>query len=530
MRKITFAILLALLTVFPFLPTLCAEEVGNVEVDFLEEMDELQELNSSETLDRAQDIQQWADSFAKQAERMAHRIQAQSSKMQGKMKDVQVQIEKMMPEIERTMHHSLALMEDIHIQIPEIPPIPHIPDMPKISHLSQIDENFKGKIQKSIESLNAEVQPGTPLRVDTIFSSVRIEPGESDTQILATVTKTTGADTKERAAEIMKLFRVWLDKTPDAVEIHVQFNQENQSIKGRNTMMHCDLAIAVPAQTPISLRNSFGDVTIQNIQSDIQSENKFGNTVITGTRGTLNAVSEYGQLSIEDHNGDGKVRGQFGDVFVNKLNGGLTVETGYGKTRIFTERKDAKIDGKFSFGEAAINLPSDYSGRIEAFASFGEIKAPEKLTKKKKMFNESVEGEIGAGQGMVQVKNSYAPVEITLGKGLFEKLTDLSQTASEKIDRTRGNDKPNTVCEGMVLDAKTGQPIANAKIEAFYSNDPPYAETASNEDGEYEFKVWSEEHRIRASAPGYREKSNMVDTGFLQRKKKIRINFLLEPQ
>lgn len=554
MKKIVLSILCTFLIGFISLPLVIAEEAVSIQenenVIAIESPDagedvtaEIQAEDADTALEdediemedeniEAGSLEKSAESLAQHAEEMAKHFQIKHKDMQEKLQKMQSHLEKMGPKLEKAMKHSLAMMEQIEMPeipaIPAIPPIPHMPPMPHIN-LAHMDENFKGEIVSDKIEKTFDVKSGTLLKVDTNFSTVRIEPGTSNSQIAAAVFRKTGADTKEEAQEIMKRYEVTLEQTADAVEITVKLtNTKGEDNKGHNTMMHCDVVVTVPVKTPIELRNSFGDVGIQGIQSDIRSENKFGSTAIIKTQGTLKASSEYGQLAVQEHDGNGSVRGQFGDVFVDKLTGDLTIEVGYGKTKVSTDLKEAKIDGKFSFGEVQINLPNDYAGKVEAFASFGEIKAPDSLRREKKTFNEKVEGEIGNGQGLVQIKNSYAPVTITQGKNLFEKMAEFSKTVSEKVDKALGNDQPNVICKGVVLDAKTGQPIPNAKVGAFYMNNPPYAETTTNEDGEYSLKVWSEEHIIKASAPGYKDKTDNIDTGFLQRKKAIKINFLLE--
>ena len=72
------------------------------------------------------------------------------------------------------------------------------------------------------------------------------------------------------------------------------------------------------------------------------------------------------------------------------------------------------MTGTFSFGDIFVALPKDYSGTIEAVSSFGEIKAPAGLEKKKEMFNESVSGSLGGGEGAVKINSSYSPVTIEM--------------------------------------------------------------------------------------------------------------------
>lgn len=482
-----------------------------------------------------EEMAQFAESMAKQAEEMAKNVQSQQKDWQNQLKEMESHIHKMMPQIEHNVQKSLAMMQnqlELNLQLPDLPDLPALPDMSNMTHFSRIGENFHGEIVSDEIEKTFGVAEGTPVKVDANFSSIRILPGENPSQIRVHITRKTGAETKAIAEKLLQNFAATAEMTDEGVEVKISFKEkkEENKIEQKNTMMQCDVEILAPPQTPVKVRNSFGDVTIQNMQSEIKTENRFGKTLISGAKGKLEASAEYGQLAIQSHEGPVQAQGKFGDVLVDKTNGDVILGVQYGKAKVSTDLKEAKIEGTCSFGKCMINLPRDYSGKIEAVASFSSIQAPDGLLKKKEMFKEAVEDAIGDGKGRIQIKSSYSPVEITVGKNIFEKAVEFSHTVTGAIDKAMGKDMPSVLCKGIVLDANTGSAIPNARIEAYYHNQPSYADCSTNEAGEYRLKVFSEEHNLKASAPGYKEKLRMVDTGFLQRRKEINVNFLLEPK
>ncbi len=332
------------------------------------------------------DIEQWAESFAKQMEDIGNQIAQTSGK-------------------------------EIKIDIPEIkiPKIEiNIPKMPKIPNIGEINGKFEGEIVSEIIEKSFDVKSETPLLVDCVFSSISIEPGKDDSEISITVEKKTGAETEELAKYLQETIDVNIDKTKDGVELNIKFKDDDKKLK--KCLKQCIVKILTPVNTPIELRNSFGDVVIKSTKGKIQTENKFGSTFIQDAQGELDAKAEYGTLSILNHQGNSKVNNQFGDLKVIDLTGKLFFKSGYGNNTIQTDTANAQIEGSISFGNINIYIPEDYSGSINASSSFGSIKAPASLLKKSKMFNESVEGTIGEGKGKIDIKSSYTDVNITLGK------------------------------------------------------------------------------------------------------------------
>lgn len=338
--------------------------------------------------------------------------------------EVQVQVDAAMKQVEDVLENVLPQALDealadlpMDITVPHMPHMPHIAQLPHMQHKGHIVDSFHGEIESTTIEETFAVAPGTPLHAECTFSSVRVEPSDRDSEISIVVGKYAGADDQELAEQMLQSIQVSLEQTDEAVKLNITIdNNKEDKKKQRNNMFHCIVAIRIPSGTPLHLRNSFGDTLVSGISGDIECGSSFGLAQIDGTRGTLNARNKYGDLHISGHDGNGVVHGEFGNVTIVGWTGELEVGTSYGKTRITSDARDTRIRGKFSFGDAHIELPADFSGKIEAAASFGHIRAPEALAKKKGMFDESVEGSIGEGDGYVRVQNSYAPVTITLAE------------------------------------------------------------------------------------------------------------------
>ncbi|MHC4736911.1 MAG: carboxypeptidase-like regulatory domain-containing protein [Planctomycetota bacterium] len=112
---------------------------------------------------------------------------------------------------------------------------------------------------------------------------------------------------------------------------------------------------------------------------------------------------------------------------------------------------------------------------------------------------------------------------------------------------TRPCAPPELVIMGTVNDAKTGQPIAGAKVsDGGYGPKPSWdiiqagdcgAHGAiTDSQGKYRYLTWPEHHSIEAEAPGYKTQRKSLYEGHLgdffeeQKEQQKLINFMLEPE
>lgn len=352
------------------------------------------------------ELEQHAEAIGQQAEALAQQAEQMARQIEFQMKD-------MMPQIEKQVHDAMAMaarMGESIPPVPPIPPIPPIPAIPKKPSFSQMSHDEEG--EEAVESLEKtfEVQPGTALQVESSFSSYQIQPGEDETKMIFSIEKKTYGKTKEEAQKRLPLITITFEQTKEAVVLKIQPVKDlHENLNG-----HCEVKIQLPAGAPVSIRNDFGDVNLEKLTGGVNLDTKFGTAYVGHTKGNLNTVTEYGDLTIDAHEGPGKVRGQFGNVRLDDQRGDLEIQTGYSKAYIDLDSPTARLTGTFSFGDIFIALPKDFAGTVEAASSFGEIKAPAGLEKKKDMFNESVSGSLGSGAGAIKINSSYSPVTIEM--------------------------------------------------------------------------------------------------------------------
>jgi bla regulator protein BlaR1 len=87
---------------------------------------------------------------------------------------------------------------------------------------------------------------------------------------------------------------------------------------------------------------------------------------------------------------------------------------------------------------------------------------------------------------------------------------------------------PEFIIKGIVTDAKTGQPIAGAKVgDDKYAGGQFWTTTDSN--GHYSYNTWYEEHNIKCEASGYKTQNTLFGTKLFNSEKQKVIDFALEP-
>jgi hypothetical protein len=372
-------------------------------------------------------FEEWSKEIAELAQQFSKDFQDDNGEFQKNLQNIQKNIEKMMqgmekkmPQIQKQVNEAINMMEDLDINI-DLPgfqfnlSVPEIMDVVNQSY-SMNSDSFEGETVTDQITKEFDVDAGTPLMIDCIFSQIKIEPSPNQSQMVIMVKRTAGAKTQDEAKAYLENFTPDLKQTHKAVELVIKRANDKTSKQPKDKMFQCDITISVPTKTPIHLKNSFGDVNVINVGGTIECKNTFGSTLIENSQGDLSAVTQHGQLKIIGHKGDGQVNGKFGNVSIDQWTGNLAIQVEQGETLIKKLSNDAVVQGTFKFGKVQVGLPSDFAGSIEAVSKFAEITAPEALHHKSEMFKESAQGQIGSGNGVLRITSEFCPVKIALQK------------------------------------------------------------------------------------------------------------------
>ena len=385
------------------------------------------------------------EKFSKEMEKMSQELQQHFHKQFKNMdhkvlKNVQKAL-KNLQHLENLDHleHLKNLSSQIDIQIPPIPDIPSLPNIPPIPkiefHVPDMNfdgkgryEDFEGEIVS--ETIQKTFSAGEDLELDieAEFGSIQVLRATGEAKVDVKVITKAGADTIERAQELLDEFEVSVEKEGNTVKVVEKILKDDEKEKERKkrkeekkekkekTMQQCDIKVIAPAGAPIRIVNTFGDVVIDEMKSPVDCKNTFGSTTVIGSNDTIRLKTEYGAARVINHTGSGLLKSEFGSLMVDGWSGDMDVKAGYGKSEIKGLAPDANVNGNFSFGKVNLTIPADFTGLVEASSSFGKIEAPDDFQKKKAMMAESVRGAMGEGRGKIRISSSYAPVIIAVEK------------------------------------------------------------------------------------------------------------------
>jgi len=131
----------------------------------------------------------------------------------------------------------------------------------------------------------------------------------------------------------------------------------------------------------------------------------------------------------------------------------------------------------------------------------------------------------------VNVAGKIDPAKLTKIPQIYSQMQGLPkmQELAKMTSKDTGKE-PNFVIKGVVKDAKTGKPIAGAKVsDGEYGPEPRKATNADSE-GKYSYKTWYEEHFVVVEAPGYQTQKHLLTTKIVGKEEEAIINFELMPK
>ncbi|MEW6052056.1 MAG: DUF4097 family beta strand repeat-containing protein [Candidatus Zixiibacteriota bacterium] len=123
------------------------------------------------------------------------------------------------------------------------------------------------------------------------------------------------------------------------------------------------------ASGPISIKTAYAPVTVATIRGDVTIENAYGTVVVSDCRGKA-TITNSGQVSISDHVGDVKITNTLGPVEIADISGNVRASNAFQPVSIHN------VDGSVTVenSNSAIQL-SEIGGMLSASNKFGQIMA-----------------------------------------------------------------------------------------------------------------------------------------------------------
>lgn len=180
-----------------------------------------------------------------------------------------------------------------------------------------------------------------------------------------------------------------------------------------------DYAVKVPSGIEVDIKNSYGDIFVRDISSNVNIENSNGRITAGLIEGNLEIRNSFGTVEVNGTNGNVNANNSNGDIFIKNTNGNVDVNNSFGAIEVQEAEGDVKAAG--SNGRIYIENPS---GNVYAHNSLGEIYV---INPYKSINLESGKGLIKLEtskliENSVQIKNSFGGIILNILKSQSGKM------------------------------------------------------------------------------------------------------------
>ncbi|GAB3913384.1 hypothetical protein GCM10028803_57460 [Larkinella knui] len=170
--------------------------------------------------------------------------------------------------------------------------------------------------------------------------------------------------------------------------------------------------IWVPTRCPITLQNTFGDVTLSDLAGEAALKLEFGKLSLTNLSGKTTVVSDYGDIDASELSGSFTIKAEKAEITLRDLGGSGTIQSRYGKLSIQPDASLLTLTVQATRTEVFLypKRMNDFQYEIET--TYSTIQVPdlysEHLNASKRRFLYSPNG----SKSHLSVTNSYSPVII----------------------------------------------------------------------------------------------------------------------
>jgi len=275
------------------------------------------------------------------------------------------------------------------------------------STVATAENNPEDQVQRTFEK-TLPLTGNQGLSLDNRFGNVHVTGGAGhDVKIVATI-RVQGTS-KQEAQEFADKIQIDVQQAGDGVHVKTIYPDDHAKyvlrIQWKKTSYSVDYDVTLPTDSPLWLRNDFGNVEMAgvhgwarienghgtiNVRDAGQSKitNAFGGITLNNANGNSTIVNNNGNIELSNVKGTIDVKNRFGNITATQLNGNSTISGGNGNIEMTNVLGNAAISNAFgnvtakTIGGSLIvhnaNAKleaSDVTGDAELATSFGEVSA-----------------------------------------------------------------------------------------------------------------------------------------------------------
>ena len=216
---------------------------------------------------------------------------------------------------------------------------------------------------------------GQSFHIENKFGEVRLH-GESGRDLKISATIRVQADSHEQAQGFADKIRIDVEQTASGVRVITNYPEEIRNWFGRKKASYSvDYDVAVPADAPVFLKNSFGNVNAANVRGRSEFDNSHGSLIVRDI-GPARLNNSFGSIELSAAAGDTSINDNNGSVQVSDVKGALDLRNRFGSITVRDIQGAATIiggNGSISLSEAAsANITNSFGG-VEARTIHGDL-------------------------------------------------------------------------------------------------------------------------------------------------------------
>ncbi len=228
------------------------------------------------------------------------------------------------------------------------------------------------------------------------------------------------------------------------ITIDISYPRENEKTAN---IVASQLEVTLPRTNPVTIRNSFGPVSIADLQNTLTIESNFASIDVQSLKGDALIRNSTGPIYLENLNGQVNVHNQFGPIEAVRLQGKSFLSSSYATIQVKNSTGNMVINNSGAvalhhhIGDARIDASN---GEIEIFKvdgdlnvsnSFGAVRL-ESITGDVYAQNANAVIEIKGVGGRLKASNSFAPIYID---GVEKNADIASSNAEISLENVRGD-------------------------------------------------------------------------------------------
>ena len=269
-----------------------------------------------------------------------------------------------------------------------------------------IDDHFFFATEEFIYEEYQEIEPPFPSRFQVINAYGDIDiMGTDEENITITFWKYIRRTNEEKAKDVSEIIEMTVDKNTHQVTL----STNRDKIRRKNFETH--FKVFLPKSMDVQVKNSFGLVKTSSVgNTDIT--NRHGEIIASDISGELILKNSYRDVEVDNVKSDLHLESKHSKIYIGDVKGTAQISTGYGKIRMEDISQAVKAIGPHTeiFGQ---NL----SGPVEIENSYNKIVlydvGPTKIT------GHHSKVEVDGAQDYLDIKDNYSKIEVDNLHGSF---------------------------------------------------------------------------------------------------------------